>query len=164
MKYLVSLLSLIGLLALSASAAAPTTTYFHCVVKEKSGRRTIKVDVKFAVKGLEFYPDKGELVAYPGANEEQGLIFVSPLEGPNGRYTSMSNLNGQGGDLRVEKGTVRLWGDGDGYQFTDLVVWDLSSREEATKFEGYVRDYGPAYGDTESFKQFISCEKSKTVL
>ncbi len=86
------------------------------------------------------------------------MILVEPEEG-----TSMSNLNGQGGDLRLGYDTLRLFGDGDGYQFTDLVLWDTND-EDKTELEGYVRDYGPARGDEESFKQFIKCKKSKKKL
>ena len=70
----------------------------------------------------------------------------------------MTNLNGQGGDLRIEDDSIRLWGDGDGYEFTDLVIWDAD--QEGPDYEGYVRDYGPTYGDTEHFKQFIKCKSS----
>ena len=57
---------------------------------------------------------------------------------------------------------MKLWGDGDGYQFTDLVLWDVDDNESV--LEGYVRDYGPTYDDKETFKQFIKCERSSEVL
>lgn len=138
--------------------AAPkeTITYFACEVKESSKQ---VVTVKFAIKNLNTFKGTGELLNYPGANEEFGAISVTPEE-VNGRYPMMSNLNGQGGDLRIEGNNLRLWGDGDGYQFTDLVVWDPDSGEDSDVFEGYVRDYGPAYGDSKTFKQFITCKRS----
>jgi hypothetical protein len=138
-------------------------TYFECKVKEpaEKGKKTIDVTVRFAVKGLNLFEGKGELLQYPGSSEDAGMIYVSPDEVGKGKkayVTIMSNLNGQGGDLRIEGSQIRLWGDGDGYQFTDLVIWNADSDDDV--LEGYVHDYGSAYGKEETFKQFIKCKKS----
>lgn len=137
-----------------------TIDYYSCLVNEG----TTKVSVKFAVKNLSLPKQRGELIQYPNSVEEQGLISVVPSELPDGKWTLMSNLNGQGGDLRIEGTNLRLFGDGAGWQFTDLVIWDLDS--ENTELEGYVRDYGPTYGDVvgDTFKQFIKCQRSQQVL
>lgn len=153
------------LFASTAFAARPNnvTTYFSCTVVEpaKGRPKGVPVTVKFAVKGYESFSRKGELLSYPGASEDDGAILVTPKE-VGEHYAMMTNLNGQGGDLRIEGSNLRLWGDGDGYQFTELVVWDAD--EEATELEGYVRDYGPTYGDSPIFKQFIKCRKSNKPL
>lgn len=151
------------LFSFNASAA---TTYFSCTVIEplsKAGK-TVKVTVKFAVKNYDAWKSEGELLQYPGADEDQGAILVEPVETEGGKHmTMMSNLNGQGGDLRVERTQLRLWGDGAGYQFTELVIWDADD-EERTVLEGYVRDYGPAYNGDINFKQFIKCQRSNKKL
>ncbi|MGE0764756.1 MAG: hypothetical protein AB7N80_15890 [Bdellovibrionales bacterium] len=133
-------------------------TYFSCPVKE--GKFT--VTVKFAIKNLDTFKAKGDLIQYPGSDSDMGYISVDPIK--TGKfYSRMSNLNGQGGDLTVRRnGDIFLFGDGDGYQFTDLVIWNDDS--ESDVIEGYVRDYGPAYGDDESFKQFIKCKRSNKKL
>lgn len=136
----------------------PVIDYWSCAVKE--GRTD--VTVKFAVQGYDYWKEAGTLLVYPGADEEYGAILVEPRESATGRYTAMTNLNGQGGDLRVEGSNIRLWGDGDGYQFTELVIWDAS--DEGPDYEGYVRDYGPAYGNKPIFKQFIKCRKTDKPL
>jgi hypothetical protein len=150
------------MLGISTNAAQENITYFACTVKEGK----TNVSVKFAIKDFDPYDDKnrGELVTYPGADEDFGLILVSPTE-VDGRYTKMSNLNGQGGDLRITSGgDLFLFGDGDGYQYTDLVIWS-DGNEDRNYTEGYVRDYGSAYGsDEETFKQFIKCKSSTKVL
>jgi hypothetical protein len=162
------LLAALVLLSFSSAPiwAAPKKneiTYFSCTVREPvKGRKTpVNVTVKFAVKGYNSWKNEGELQEYPGANPDVGAIFVSPTE-VSGEYTMMSNLNGQGGDLRIEGTNLRLWGDGAGYQFTELVIWDAD--EESDQLEGYVRDYGPTYGDSETFKQFIKCQRSNKKL
>lgn len=163
MKSLVILFSIF--MAHSAEAA---TTYFSCVVKEpvkvSSGgsRARAEVTVKFAIKNLDTFKLKGSLVQYPGSNADDGLIFVTPVQ-VGEHMTMMSNLNGQGGDLRLDRmDEVRLWGDGAGYQFTELVVWDVDG--ENVEHDGYVRDYGPTHGGKTGFKQFIKCKSSTSVL
>lgn len=157
MKFL-SVLTFAFLIASSAFAAKPDITYFSCSVKEGKA----EVTVKFAIKDLNPERSKGELVQYPGADEDTGMIFVSP-EKSGDHYTMMSNLNGQGGDLRIrQNGDIYLFGDGDGYQYTDLVLF--YDGEEIGYREGYVRDYGSAHGTDLSFKAFIACESSKKVL
>ena len=159
MKVLLTIVPILFVTIFSVHGADKVkTTYFDCKVKEKytdadKKKHSKTVHVYFAIKGLDSWKGQNELVTYPGISveesEEMGLIVVRPQELPNGRYPMMSNLNGQGGDLRVysDSGNVRLFGDGSGYQFTDLI-------------EGYVRDYGPTYGNFTPFKQFIKCKTS----
>lgn len=154
---------LTAFLMLQVPSVSAATTYFSCTVIETvKGNRKVSVTVKFAVKDLDVYKKKGELIQYPDTDEEGGMIFVSPRT-VRGQSTTMTNLNAQGGDLRIEGDNLRLFGDGDGYQFTDLVIWDVDSGD-SDDLEGYVRDYGPAYGDDESFKQFIKCKSSAKEL
>jgi len=159
MKYLASSL-LLGLLLFGIMVfAKPVTTFFKCTVHEPK----VRVTVKFAVKDLDIFEGKGELVPYPGTNEDEGMIYVSPKK--SGKYhTLMTNLNGQGGDLRIEGDHLRLFGDGAGYQFTELVIWDLDQAEFGNPLDGYVRDFGPTYGKEEFFRQFIKCTMSQKVL
>lgn len=156
------LTALVLFVFMSATAfAADNITYFSCDVKE-DGKT---VNVKFAVKDLDPEEAKGELVEYPGADENMGLILVSPEKLSKNKWSKMSNLNGQGGDLRVRaNGDIFLFGDGDGYQYTDFVVW-YDGEDELDYREGYVRDYGSAYAEgEETFKQFVKCTVSKKVL
>lgn len=151
---------------LPLSAFAATTTYFSCPVKEKLHGKNNIVTVKFAVEGLDFHPDKGQLVSYPGIDEEEGNpIFVEAQTG-NFDDTMMWNLNAQGGDMTINRGTITLFGDGDGYQYTDLVLWDVDQAivDGKTTVGGYVRDYGSAHEGGEEFKQFITCEFSDKKL
>lgn len=153
------LLIFIAAFSMSALAANKNTvTYFSCNIREDGHN----VSVKFAVKDYDSIKNKGELVSYPGSNEDDGLIFVTP-KSIGKFYPRMHNLNGQGGDLRIARsGDLHLFGDGDGYQFTDLVIWN--DNDDSDELEGYVRDYGSAYGDAETFKQFIKCRRSSKVL
>lgn len=144
--------------------SADAITYFSCVVKEPvSNNEVEKVTIKFAIENLNVFENEGRLLQYPGSDEEDGAILVMPKILDGDRNSLMSNLNSQGGDLRIEGDHIRLFGDGDGYQFTDLVVWDVGS-SESDILEGYVRDYGPTYGDDETFKQFIKCRRSTKKL
>jgi hypothetical protein len=150
-------------LASATAFAKNPTLYFSCNVQEE-----VSVNVRFAIGNYEAYSNSGELLEYPGTEE---YILVSPEETAENGYTRMSNLLAQGGDLRFYRdGSVLLWGDGDGYQFTDLRLWDLDSvvsnldDEEEFVVEGYVRDYGPAYRGEIDFKQFITCKVSTRVL
>lgn len=140
--------------------AAGHLTYFECKVRETIKNKATVVAVKFAVKRLDIFKNKGELVQYPGSDQESGLISVTPQK-VGDVFSLMSNLNGQGGELRIEGGNLRLWGDGAGYQFTELVIWDVDP--DSKNLEGYVRDFGPAYGESETFKQFIKCQRSEKV-
>lgn len=149
-------------LALPAFAAESKITYISCPVQEDN----VTVMVKFAIENYDPLNGKGKLIEYPGTSEESGYILISPEEKKNGNYSRMINLNGQGGDLTVkENGNIFLFGDGDGYQFTDLELWyDGDDIEELTEMEGYVRDYGPAYNGQIDFKQFLKCQVSKKIL
>lgn len=154
-------------------AADPDVIYLSCLVKENIDGKNVNVTVKFAVENYDSFKNQGTLVRYPTleSEDEYETILVTPTEAGDS-WTRMTNLNAQGGDLTVNPdGSLFLWGDGDGYQFTDLVVWDvdraLANADEGQKnfkVEGYVRNYGPAYmGDIE-FKQFITCDLSTDVL
>lgn len=146
-------------MTLASAASKKEITYFQCNMKE--GRT--EVQIKFAVKGYDSFNGSGELVNYPGTKDEYQPIVVTP-EQIGKVYPMAFNLNSQGGDLTVERhGDIRLFGDGDGYQFTDLVVWANLDDEETT-YEGYIRDYGPTYGEKAPFKQFITCKSSKKPL
>jgi hypothetical protein len=179
--FAIALCVLIGATAMAATKtkpapakkAADVITYFSCKVSEpasdkKGDASTVDVTVKFAIKNLDTANGKGDLVAYPGANEdEDGPIVVSPTERKSDKHnTMMSNLNAQGGDLRIQDSNIKLWGDGDGIEFTDLVVFDVDANGELTgKRDGYARDYGDAYAEgEETFKQFIKCEQSDKAL
>ena len=160
---------LFALTAQSATKAKNTITYFSCKVMESVGEgkkaKQVEVTVKFAVKNLDMYKPKGELVQYPGLNEEDGYISITPAEIAKDKPAAMGNLNAQGGDLRVDDHNIQLWGDGDGYLFTDLTIWDVDDSEDGDVLDGYVREYGSAYnkGD-EKFKQFIKCQRSDKQL
>jgi len=164
------LLSLLAMFVTGVYAEGENITYFSCKVKEPLGRsqrnKTVTVTVKFAVQDLDTYGDRGSLIPYPGTEDEEWApIFVKPQE------TIMSNLNSQGGDLTFEGSDLKLFGDGDGEQLTDLVIWDADDPNIADdELEGYVRDYGPVYRnadnpkDRKTFKQFIKCKRSSKVL
>ncbi len=110
---------------------ADVITYFSCDVQEPISdkpadkNKTVTVTVKFAVQNLDLFDGKADLIQYPESDEEQGMVSVTPDQIRNGKKAfspKMGNLNGQGGDLRTDGNNLKLWGDGDGYQFTDLVV------------------------------------------
>lgn len=164
MKYLS--LAVVLLASQMAFATPAPITYFSCKVKEPVGKKKIVVTVRFAIQGLDIGHDKGELIPYPGVNvDEVGMISVTPEEIKDYGYPMMTNLNGQGGDLRLEGNNIRLFGDGDGYQFTELVIWDADEEDNQTgNLEGYVRDYGSTYGAAPQFKQFIKCKRSDSVF
>ncbi|MFA6237632.1 MAG: hypothetical protein WC635_09930 [Bacteriovorax sp.] len=112
-----------------------------CMVKEPINKtKTQNIKVEFLVKNLG--SSKAELVEHPRASD-YGAILVLPDEG-----TNMNNLNGQGGDLRIEGDTIRLFGDGDGYTFVDLVLTKKSNYEK-----GFVR----VSGSGDKFYTKISC-------
>jgi hypothetical protein len=171
MKNFLVLSLLLGFFSTNADAIEKPVSYFSCKIKEtvKIAKKTKKVNVtvKFAVAGLDVRNEEGELLTYPGADEDYGSVYVKPMIvriDKKERYTLMSNLNGQGGDLQFEGGNIKLWGDGDGYQFTELVVWDVDG-EVKESYEGYVRDYGYTYKENEeTFKQFIKCKRSSELL
>lgn len=143
-----------------AAAQKSSLTLINCPVLEPAADGgTRKVTVQFAVKNLGEWNAKATLEPVPGLSSDDGLIQVSPKKDRHGKYSLMTNLNGQGGDLRIEGSNIRLFGDGDGYQFTDLVLWNVDDLEDPQGIVlGYVHDYGSTYAKkTETFKQFIRC-------
>lgn len=159
MKYA---LTVLAAFAFSASAAKKQDiTYFACTVKEGSKN----VSVKFAINNFKPNSRKGTLVTYPGADEDQGMILVEPVMVKKDEFSKSSNLNGQGGDLSFDPGgDIRLFGDGDGYQFTDLVLFNEGDDDRNFR-DGYMRDYGSAYQENqETFKVFVKCKHAKNVL
>ena len=158
-------LSILLLIFLTSTlfAAESKITYFKCDYKEK---RNSKAQIYFAIEDLKLYESKSSLVKYPGTDEEDDYEVIKVTSGKKDKYSLLGyNLNSQGGDLRIShrEGEIRLFGDGDGYQLTDLVIWvDEDVEEKEVKVQGYLRDYGPVYhGEKVSSKQqFITCQSS----
>lgn len=138
-------LVLLAAMTLSSAYAASDISTITCMVKEESNEKIIDVKVEFLVKNLG--SKKAELLQHPKGNEEMGAIFVSP-EKANGYYTNMSHLNGQGGDLRVSDERIRLFGDGAGYTFVDLVLY---------KDSGYQKGYVRVSGSGNQMYQALNC-------
>lgn len=118
----------------SFSAFAGNVTTITCPVKESFQKTTKEITVEFRVKNLG--NKNANLLQHPKANQDMGMILVSP-EMVEDLYSQMTHLNGQGGDLRVQEDRIRLFGDGDGYTFVDLVLFKNTEYQK-----GYVRVYG----------------------
>lgn len=126
----------------SSLFAKDVVSTITCNVKEPvSENKTQKVKVEFKVKNLG--SSKAELLQHPESSEDYGAILVVPNEGNN-----LVHLNGQGGDLRVSKDRIRLFGDGDGYTFVDLVLF---------KDAGYEQGYVRVYGSGDLYYQKLNC-------
>ena len=179
MKGFIAAISVLGLLITSVYAEGENITYFSCKVKELVEGvvkgKTVTVTVKFAIQDFDtsLGKNQGTLISYPGTEDEEWApILVKPqTKGKKKRFTLMTNLNSQGGDLTIDGDDLKLFGDGDGEQLTDLVIWDADNPNVGDdELEGYVRDYGPVYRnadnprDSKTFKQFIKCKRSSTVL
>lgn len=138
-SFLLSALLIANFSAFAKEAKVSTIT---CQIKEAvEGEKPVNVKVEFLVKNLG--SKKAELVQHPKAEEDFGAILIVPNEGNN-----LVNLNGQGGDLRVSEDRIRLFGDGDGYTFVDLVLFKNTNYET-----GYVR----VYGSGDQFYSKINC-------
>ncbi len=122
-----------------------------CSITEEFKNKEKNITVEFIVANLG--QKNAELLQHPKAESDEGLILVSPKEFA-GKYSNMTHLNGQGGDLRVSEDRIRLFGDGDGYTFDDLVLFKNQNYEK-----GYVR----VYGSGDQMYQKINCtvESSK---
>ena len=138
------LLLVLATLTCSSVFAANVSTV-TCIVKEELEGKNVDVKVEFLVQDLG--SSKAELLVHPKADEDMGAILVTPDE-VNGRYVNMGNLNGQGGDLRVSEDRIRLFGDGDGYTFVDLVLF---------KNSGYKKGYVRVYGSGDQMYQNLNC-------
>lgn len=102
-------------LALSFSAAAfSATTSFNCEL-EKYPKEVFTFKMKdLGKKTMTF------LTADP--NEAYSDVFTTKSK--NDMIERMvSTLNAQGGDLRVGEDRIRFFGDGDGIDFVDLVLF-----------------------------------------
>lgn len=131
------------LFSLSAFAA-PKVSTITCLVKED------KVDVKVEFLVSNLGSSKAQLQQHPKAQDDLGAILVTP-EMIGDHYSDLTHLNGQGGDLRVSADKIRLFGDGDGYTFVDLVLYKNTDYQK-----GYVR----VYGSGNQWYQKISCTVS----
>lgn len=135
-------LTLILSFLIASSAMASNVSTITCKVKDEG----VDLKVEFLVQDLG--TKNAELLKHPSLTEDDyGAILITPNE-INDRMNSMDPLNEQGGDLRVGKDRIRLFGDSAGYTFVDLVLFKDSGYEK-----GYVRVYG--YAD-QSYQK-ISC-------
>ncbi len=134
-------LVLLAAMTLSSAYAASDVNTITCMIKEDFEGKVLDVKVEFLVKNLG--SKKAELLQHPKADEDMGAILVTPNE-----YTNMTHLNGQGGDLRVSEERIRLFGDGDGYTFVDLVLY---------KDSGYQKGYVRVSGSGDQMYQNITC-------
>jgi hypothetical protein len=137
-------LIVLAILSLSIQALASVTS-ITCPVIEKGKT----VTVSFKINNLMQIRVKPELVN-AGQYEEEGPVQVEPLI-TNGKYSALSALNDQGGDLRVGQDKLILFGDGAGYTFVDLVLFRNSGFKK-----GYVR----VYGSGDRWYRVINCEVS----
>lgn len=138
------ILMTLSLLTVSSFASANIST-ITCKVSEEFGAKRDDVKVEFLIANLGSL--KAKLVQHPKAEEEMGAILVTPRE-INGIYPNMLNLNGQGGDLRVSRDKIMLFGDGDGYTFVDLVLF---------KDSGFQKGYVRVYGSGDQMYQTLNC-------
>jgi hypothetical protein len=123
------------------------TTIFSCIISENFGNNSENIKIEFLIEYLG--TDKARLVEHPKADKDKGPIFVKP-EIVTGRYSHMTNLNAQGGDLKVFDDKIILFGDGDGYTFVDLVLY---------KNQDYQRGYVKVYGSGDKSYQTLYCNK-----
>lgn len=121
------------------------SSVINCSVFEDFNGKDKKINVEFSVSNLG--KKNTELLKHPKAELSEGLIYISPKE-IGGKFSNLVNLNGQGGDLRVSEDRIRLFGDGDGYTFVDLVLFKNHNYEK-----GYVR----VYGSGDQMYQKINC-------
>jgi len=116
-----------------------------CRIIEEFNGKEKKINVEFILSNLG--QKNAKLLKHPKVDSDEGLIYVFPKE-IEGRFSNLVNLNGQGGDLRVSDDRIRLFGDGDGYTFVDLVLFKNQNYEK-----GYVR----VYGSGDQMYQKINC-------
>ncbi len=140
MKMLLAL----ALISISTLASAKVST-ITCLVKEDFEGKIKDIKVEFLVSNLG--SKKATLENHPKADLDMGAIYVFP-EMVGKHYSNMTHLNGQGGDLRVSEDSIRLFGDGDGYTFVDLVLYKNSDYKD-----GFVR----VSGSGDKFYQTLHC-------
>lgn len=138
------ILGMVSLMSASLFAEANVST-ITCNVSDMLEGKPAAIKIEFMVKNLG--SDMPILIQHPGTGDEMESILVTPkMVGE--RWSNMTNLNAQGGALRYAPDRIRLFGDGDGYTFIDLVLF------KAAKYQkGYLRVSGS--GD-QSFQK-ISC-------
>lgn len=129
----------------SGLSYAQNVSTITCKVNEVINDEKTEIKVEFLVKNLG--SNKAELIQHPKAQEDMGAILVTPEE-IKGQYANMTHLNGQGGDLRVNKDSIRLFGDGAGYTFVDLVLY---------KDSGYKKGFVRVSGSGDQFYQKLNC-------
>lgn len=128
---------------LTTTAFAKSVSTITCSITEEKK----KVKVEFLIQDLG--SKKAELIKHPKLSEDDyGAILVTPKE-INNRFSVMNTLNDQGGDLRVGEDRIRLFGDGDGYTFVDLVLF---------KDTGYQKGYVRVSGSGDQMYQKINCQ------
>jgi hypothetical protein len=131
---------------LATSAMASNVSTITCNVKD--GNTDVKVE--FLIQDLG--SKNAELISHPSLSEDDyGAILISPAE-VDGHFSLPTTLNDQGGDLRVGKDRIRLFGDGDGYTFVDLVLF---------KDSGYTKGYVRVSGYADQSYQNITCSVAK---
>lgn len=135
---------MLSLMSASLFAEANVST-ITCNVTDMLENKPATIKIEFMVQDLD--SDQPILIQHPEASEDMGPILVTP-QMVGKRLSNMTNLNAQGGDLRSAPDRIRLFGDGDGYTFVDLVLF------KAAKYQkGYLRVSGS--GD-QSYEK-ISC-------
>lgn len=128
-------LIIVGMLSLMSASLLASTSTITCLVNEVLDNKPTVIKVEFLVERLG--SDMPQLVQHPLTSaEDMEAVLVSPKM-VGDRWATMTNLNAQGGDLRSAPDRIRLFGDGDGYTFVDLVLF------KAAKYQkGYVRISG----------------------
>lgn len=142
MKHLTFVFSFV----LATMAYGQTISTITCKVNEVIDNKKVEVKVEFLVKDLG--SKKAQLLEHPKAQDDMGAILVSPQE-IHGQYVNMTHLNGQGGDLRVSEDKIRLFGDGAGYTFVDLVLF---------KDSGFTKGFVRVSGSGDQMYQKLSCK------
>jgi hypothetical protein len=138
-------LFILTMLSLTSVSLFASTSTITCNVTDTLEGKPAAIKIEFMVENLE--SDMPFLVQHPGVSEDMGAILVTP-EQVGERWSNMTNLNAQGGDLRSAPDRIRLFGDGDGYTFVDLVLF------KAAKYQkGYLR----VSGSGDQSYQKISC-------
>lgn len=138
-------LFILAILSLSSASLFASTSTITCNVKEELEGKLVDIKIEFLVENLG--SDMPVLLQHPKASEDIGPILVTP-DMVGERWSNMTNLNAQGGDLRSAPDRIRLFGDGDGYTFIDLVLFKSAKYQK-----GYLR----VSGSGDQSYQKISC-------
>ena len=106
------------------------THLFECKLKEKGHSVTVRFGVAPSLD-----PKEARLVEVKGSTEYEPIV-IEPKR-INGDQPTIGTLNGQGGDLRMAKSALTLFGDDDGVQYAWLVLYKNSNYTKGyAKFEG----------------------------